>query len=433
MGSAKRKRKRITLTRLVEVSREISERSLIRRTERSASWDFERSSEYVREQGLHEHITFVSAKHWDKTLPLNSERHIFEIDNVVVRDLEIELDDRSAWDEIADWHPISNAKWHFERCRFRCPSPNMWVVAFPWRGSFRFHESEFRFPSGSRGGAWIFAFESGSRVSFVGNDFGGKTIQTRCVAAGRGKDDSDQPSSDKGWRNLGKIAFVANKRVGDLWIQEGYSSIEITGMNRIDRLNVDLIVDADEGKQTSIYFGPREKIDPSFHNCLQHRSLFLMMRRLAAFNHDSRQLTVLDKQLERIEYFLNRGRDAPSVFDFRVWIEYWQDRILYGWRRWSSDFYRSWLRPLAMLVGGYVVINGLPAILIDGFSVSHWIDLTLRPLTEIAAYEASIGGIVKGQYESVSASAKTLLKLAGLIEVLWIGVWAFAFTKSIRR
>ncbi len=64
--------------------------SLIRRTERSASWDFERSSEYVREQGLHEHITFVSAKHWDKTLPLNSERHIFEIDNVVVRDLEIE-------------------------------------------------------------------------------------------------------------------------------------------------------------------------------------------------------------------------------------------------------------------------------------------------------------------------------------------------------
>ena len=205
-------------------------------------------------------------------------------------------------------------------------------------------------------------------------------------------------------------------------------------MNRVDRLNVDLTIDADEGKQTSIYLGPREKIDPSFHNCLQHRSLFLMMRRLAAFNHDSRQLTVLDRQLERIEYFLNKGRDAPSAYDFRIWIEYWQDRVLYGWRRWSSDFYRSWLRPMAMLVGGYLVINALPpAILIDGFSVSHWMDLTLRPITEIAAYETSLGRIVGTDYEAVSAYAKTLLKLAGLIEVLWIGVWAFAFSKAIRR
>ena len=434
MRSAKRKRKHITLTRLVEVSMEINRQSFISRTERSASWDFERSSEYVHKQGLNEHIAFVSAKHRDKTLPLNSERHIYEIDNIVVRDLDIELDDRSAWDAIPDWSPLSGAKWHFERCRFRCPSPNMWALAFPWRGSFRFHKNEFRFPSdGHRGGSWIFPFKIGSRVSFVGNDFAGKEIYTRCVASEKGKD-SSVATSDKLWRNLGHIAFVANKRVGSLRIEEGFSSIEITGMNRVDRLNIDLIVDPDEGRQTSIYLGPREKIDPSFHNCLQHRSLFLLMRRLAAFNHDSRQLTVLDRQLERIEYFLNKGRGAPSAYDFRIWIEYWQDRVLYGWRRWSSDFYRSWLRPMAMLVGGYLVINALPpAILIDGFSVSHWMDLTLRPITEIAAYEASLGRIVGSDYEAVSAYAKTLLKLVGLIEVFWIGVWAFAFTKSIRR
>ena len=118
---------------------------MISRTERSGSWDFERSSEYVRKQGLNEHIAFVSAKHRDKTLPLNSERHIYEIDNIVVRDLDIELDDRSAWDTIPDWSPLSGAKWHFERCRFRCPSPNMWALAFPWRGSFRFHKNESAF------------------------------------------------------------------------------------------------------------------------------------------------------------------------------------------------------------------------------------------------------------------------------------------------
>lgn len=431
---AKRKRKHITLTRLVEVSREISDRSLISRTEGSTSWDFERSLAYVCKQGLDEHIIFVSAKHRDKALPLNSERHVFDLENVVVRGLEIELDDRSTLDAIAVGSPISYAKWHFERCLFRCPSPNVWAIAFPWRGSFRFHRNVFRFPPDGLGGVWIFAFKSGSRIAFVGNDFARKEIQTRCVGSGTGEDSPEEATSDEGWRNLGHIAFVANKRVGGLWIQGGYSSIEITGMNRVDRLNVDLIVDADEGKQTSIYFGPREKIDPSFHNCLQHRSLFLAMRRLAAINHDTRQLAVLDRQLERIEYFLNKGQDAPSAFDLRVWIEYWQDRVLYGWRRWSSDFYRSWLRPLVMLVGGYLVINGLPpALLVDGFSVSHWIDLSLRPLTDIAAYEASLGRVVGSDYEVVSASGKTLLKLAGLIEVLWIGVWAFAFTKSIRR
>ena len=200
------------------------------------------------------------------------------------------------------------------------------------------------------------------------------------------------------------------------------------------QMDIDLVVDADAGEPTSIYLGPREKIDPSFHNCLQHRSLSLAMRTLAAVNQDSRQLAVLDRQLERIEYFLNKGRGAPSVFDFRVWLEYWQDRALYGWRRWSSDFYRCWLRPLTMLVGGYAAINALPpAILVDGFSLSDWLGLTFRPLTEIPVYEASLARIVGSDYDAVSGSAKTLLKLAGLMEVLWIGVWAFALTKSLRR
>ena len=424
----KRNRKHITLTRLVEVSRKIGEQSLISRTEQSTSWDFERSSEYLRRQGLRDHIAFVSAKYRDKTLPLNSERHIYDLYNIVVRDLEIELDDRSVMDAVEDWGAVSYAKWHFEGCRFQCPSRNMWAIAFPWRGSFRFYNGEFCFPSNGHGGAWVFAFKSGSRVWFIGNDFADGDIQTRCVGSEAGEADSDAEA----WAGVGHIAFVANKRVAGLWIQKGYSSIEIYGMNRIDRLNVDLIVDGDEGKRTSIYLGPREKIDPSFYNCLQHRSLFLAMRRLAAINHDSRQLTVLDRQLERIEYFLNKGQGAPSVLDYRAWIEYWQDRALYAWRRWSSDFYRSWLRPLAMLVGGYLLINAVPpAFVVESFSVSHWIDLTLRPVTELATYEASLGRIVGKEYDAVSG--KTILKLAGLVEMVWIGVWAFAFAKAIRR
>ena len=432
MGSRlpRAKRKHITYTRLVEVSRKINEQSVVSRTGGGTVYDFRRISKYVREQGLEDHIKYVSLSGRDEALPLNSERHIYELHNIVVRDLEIELDNSSAWQVLQDWSPVSDAKWHFEGCRFLGPRPGMWSFVFPWRGSFRFHKNEFCHPD-QYGGLWTFAFGGGSRAWFVGNDFTSSRIQVSRARPSAERDDPDAASAGRWW--LGRIAFVANDGVQELDILEGYSSIEITGTNRIDRLAVDLSLEADGARRTSIYLGPREKIDPSFHNCLQHRSLFLDMRQLAAMNHDSRQLTVLDRQLERIEYFLNKGQDTPSLSDCRVWIEYWQDRVLYGWRRWSSDFYRSWLRPLVMLVAGYLVINALPCLLVEPFSGSHWIDLTLRPVAEIATYEVSLGRIVGIEYEWVPALTKKLLKLMGLVEVVWIGIWGFAFAKSIRR
>ena len=404
---------------------------MISRTEGGASWDFERSSEYVREQGLQDHISFASAIDRDKALPLNSDRQIYEIANIVVGNLDIELDDGAAWNGVEDWNPVSHTKWHFEGCRFRCQSTIMWTMAFPWRGSFRFDNNEFSFAPSQYPGHWGFVFEIGSSAWFVGNDFLGNNVQTRCVNAAEGQDDSSNVPKTAAWKS--DIAFVANKGIHELGIFEGYSRIEISGMNRIDRLAANLMADVDRASGTSIYFGPREKIDPLFHNCIHHRSLFLAMRRLAATREDSRQLTVLDRQLERIEYFLNKGQDTPSLLDCRVWIEYWQDRVLYAWRRWSSDFYRSWLRPLAMLVAGYLTINALPFVLVEPFSVSDWFDLSLRPIGEIATYEVSVGRIVGGDYETVRSSGKTLLKLAGLVEVVWIGIWGFVFAKSVRR
>lgn len=425
----KRNRKKIKLTNLVAVFKNIREKSIINRSERSMSWDFERSSEYVRNQGLQDHIKFVSPK--KNLLPLNSERHIYDLSNVVVLDLEIDLDDRNAWDILDDWTPISHAKLHFEGCRLCSSSPNMWAIYFPWRGTFRFYKNEFSFPSTDYSGSWIFPFRIGSRVWFVGNNFTGSNIQTRCITSTSDKEDSEKTEEASRW--LGSIAFISNKRVSELSIQDNYSSIEITGMNRIHRLTIAIHINEDAPRSTSIYLGPREKIDPSFHNCLQHRSLFLAMRQLAAMNQDTRQLAVLDRQLERIEYFLNKGRDTLSVLEYRAWIEYWQDRTLYAWRRWSSDFYRSWLRPLTILVVGYLLINAVPALSVESFSIAHWIDLSLRPATELATYEASLARILADVYETTPDSTKTTFKLLGLVQVLWVGIWGFALAKSLRR
>lgn len=423
------KRKKIKLTRLAEVFREIAVQSTISRSEQSLSWDFARSSKYLHEQELKGHICFVSRS--GTQFPLNSERHKYDLSSLIVRNLEIDLDNRSAWDDVGDWAPISSVKLHFELCQFASSSPNMWPMAMPWMGSFQYEQNEFIFPPNEHSGTWIFSFHQGSRVWFVGNNFTGSSIQTRCISQSKDRDKSEEDGKTEPW--WGRIALVANKGMHELWIQEGYSSIEISGMNHIDRLMVNLIEDNDLSKRTSIYLGARERIDPAFHNCLQHRSLFLNMRQIAALNHDSRQLLVLDRQLERIEYFLNKGREAPSMFEYGVWIEYWQDRILNAWRRWSSDFYRSWLRPLIVLIFGYLVINMAPALFVESFLTNYWIDFTLRPITEIATYEATLDRILGDEYKTVPASAKSLFRLAGLVEVVWIGVWGFALAKSIKR
>ena len=154
---------------------------------------------------------------------------------------------------------------------------------------------------------------------------------------------------------------------------------------------------------------------------------------LAAMNHDTRQVNILGKQLDRIDYFLNKDQDTPSPVDCRIWVEYWQDRVLYAWRRWSSDFYRSWLRPLSMIVLGYMLLNAMPALFIDAFSLSHWIEFTLRPIRDIAGYEEALNQILSSDYDVLSLPNKNLLRLVGLIEVIWIAMWSFAFAKAIRK
>ncbi len=426
-----RRCKDITLTHLVDVLRKIGEKSLESPTGRYLTYDFSLSSEYVRNQGLKHHIAFETHSGRDNALPLNSEHHIYDMDNILVRDLVIKLDDWLIWNQVEDWAPVSSAKLHFERCRFQVPTANEWIFKLPWCGSFRFYKNEFCFPASKHSGHWLFIFVSGSSAWFEGNDFTGNNIQTSCNSPVANLDDSNVVPLVE--RPRGRISFVANRGVHEFMIREGYSDIEITGMNRIDRLNIDLIVEGDGAKRTSTYLGPREKIDPSFHFSLEQRYVFITMRQLAAMNNDSRQLTVLDRYLERIEYFLNKGEDTPSLLEFFVWFEYWQDRVLYAWRRWSSDFYKSWFRPLAMLVIGYLLLNAIPTLMVESFSISHWINFTLRPVTEIAAYEVSLGRIVGSEYDTVPASTKTLLKLLGLIELVWVGVWGFAFAKSIRR
>ena len=417
--------KTVQLSHLIEVLQSVCQLSFITRSERSSAWDFDRSAPFLEEHALHKHLNFVSGA--SRHLPLNSERRPFGMNNIIIQKLHIDLDDRSGWTTHRDWKPLSFAKWHFVNCHFESSSPNMWSMHFPWRGSFRFYRNKFDLRKSRRfGGHWIFSFQNGSRVWFHGNDFKGNHIQTSCITPAIDRNESDEPLSDA--CGSGSISFIANKQIGELDFQEGYSSVALTGINRIDRLSITTLPDADQGRKTTVlHLGPREQIDRAWHYSLHHRDLFLSMRHLAAMNHDTRQVNILDKQLDRIEYFLNKELGHRSS------IEYWQDRLLYAWRRWSSSFYTSWLRPLSMMILGYILLNAIPAVFIETFSLSHFIDFTLRPINEVAAYEGTLNMLVGSDYDKLSLVQKSVLRLSGLVEIIWIGMCGFAFSRTIKR
>ena len=172
--------KKIKLSQLIDIFHNICQLSMLDRSERSSSWDLDLSIPFLKKSGLGEHITLVSRPH--KELPLNSERHLYDLSNIVLRALEIDLDDQSAWHTHDDWTPLSNTKWHFEKCRFVPTSSYAGPMNFPWRGSFRFYKNEFEFQSHGIIGSCLFSLQDGSWILFQGNDFKGNSIQTRCVS-----------------------------------------------------------------------------------------------------------------------------------------------------------------------------------------------------------------------------------------------------------
>ena len=224
--------KQIELSALIAVLQNVCQLSFVTRSEKSSSYEFDRSIPYLKEHGLHNHIIFVSRDF--KRLPLNSERHLYETNNIVIRNLHIDLNDRSAWTAHDDWEPLSHAKWHFEKCFFDASGSNMYAINLPWLGSFRFYKNEFDFRSGRFGRHWLLVFQTGSRILLQGNNFGGNHIQTRCVHSTLNRDQSDDMVHEI--RESGSISFVGNKAISSLDILEGYSSVSFTGMNRIEQL-----------------------------------------------------------------------------------------------------------------------------------------------------------------------------------------------------
>ena len=464
-------RKNISFSDLIRVLQEVDKKSLIKKSSTSLSYDFNLTITFLRKNGLDRHICFPSS---ERGLPRNSERGIYNwIKNILIRKLDIKLDSLDAhldWSSQADWGPTSSVAWHFEECRFEPGSPNTARIHFPRLGSFRFYKNEFDFGASRGGRSWAFIFAGKSRVIFQKNNFKNSDILIVYSLLDEDSKDSDvrklswegreahivrdksyyeamirknyqlpesvrliTPGAGPEHLGLDSLSFLGNKGIDDLNLRCNASSYVFRGINHINFIRFEEPYSDFPNLDGKIYIGPRERIDPHFHYPLHHRSLFSSMKEFAGKRQDAWLVNVLDKQLDRIEYFLTKDQEVSFFADKREWFEYWQDRILYAWRRWSSDFYRSWLRPLSMVVLGYGALNAFPYFWIEDFTFADWIAFSLRPVSQIHLYTGSLEAVCGGEYKGLPLRSKNWLGFIGLLQMIWIAVWGFAFSKSIKR
>ena len=458
-------RKKISSADLTQILKIVDEQSLIKKTANSVSFDIALANPFLSEQGLDSHIIDYQPR--GKKLLLNRGRHAYGINNLIFRNLDIEMGLDLNWGKDSGWNSLQLIDWHFEHCRFKPSSPNMATISYSWSGFFRFYNNEFDFGDSRAMRSWLFLFESGSSVLFERNDLRNSEINIVCAVkeidsgvqelswesrnAFLVKDDAYYkamirknhglpetvrlyiPDAYSRHIGLSSLSFLGNKGIDRLHLRCNANYYAFRGTNCINHLYFNEFASNFQDLDSKIYFGSREKIDPHFHNSLHHRSLFLSIREFAGKKQDALLVSVMDKQLDRIEYFLTKEQEFSFCVDRREWLEYWEDRILYAWRRWSSDYYRSWLRPLSFVVLGYIGLNALPGLWIEGLTVSDWIAFSLRSIDRIPFYTAGLKDLHGSAYETLSPGSKNWLRLIGFFQVVWVALWGFAFSKSIKR
>ena len=213
--------------------------------------------------------------------------------------------------------------------------------------------------------------------------------------------------------------MVGNESISTLNIGgSNYLNISFTGGNDIDLLSLDSCINRGVNfvPELKFYFGNREKIDLKNRHCLEHRELFTTLKHLASLRSDTQQVKVLGCYLEQIEFKL---------------AESWQDWAFYFWRRYSSNFGKSWCRPIILLVLGFIAINAVFLIVAEKLNLNNFVDLIFRSPWDIIRYEQI--AIIGSGYDNTSICRKLFLGLIGFVQLIWVGMCVSAFVNSVKR
>ncbi len=166
------------------------------------------------------------------------------------------------------------------------------------------------------------------------------------------------------------------------------------------------------------------------------RYLFLVLKNIARMKDDTEQMSIIGSYIMLIEY-------AQIKYDFKYegWYRCyseWQNWVLLGWRKISSNYYMSWLRPTIFLVGGYLFFNLAPFLILwlHGLRfdyIGYW-EFCLASPTTIPFYTTTLETILgKDRFGELLWLVKEVwFDFLGILRILWMTLWGYALKNVLR-
>ena len=377
--------------------------------ERSMSVDTDRAMPYLERRGLRDHIT-VFKKPVAEIHRVGQHHSGYGIVNISVEMLditfhkEINLDvPLESWKVgSSKWIPVQNFNWQFKDCRFSGLRTSS--LSFGWARGFRFDDCLFQF-NVTHGRNLALHFMDNSVVVFSQVDFGGSRFQIQTHESAL------------------SIEFYGNSGIDVLDIAGSSRHFRLNGTNHVNYLS---LLHSEFSLET-VELGAFERIDRLFLRPDHHRQLFLELRRRASEREDGRQANILDAYIDEIDYCLLKAQRVRGLG--ARWL-YLQNRVLFSIRKWTSNFHRSWCRPVAAMTVGYTVLNALPPLFVESTAiVEDWLRLCANPLSRTSGHMEQLLG---ESYAKASDLVKIGIDYVSLIKILWMAGWGIVLRKVVR-
>ena len=226
-----------------------------------------------------------------------------------------------------------------------------------------------------------------------------------------------------------EIWFVGNRRIDNLSLRTNGEYTFFNGTNSIKELNLDAEYTHSINKNVKFYFGLREKIDPKFNRPLRHRQLFLTLKNFAVKRQDTDLQRAMDVQLNQIEHHLVKEQWRSIHFwEIGKWIKHFQDRAIRFWRKWSADYYRSWLRPLVWGIVVYFSFIAFSLFLVGDWSLSDFFRLSRHGYNFF-----SVADLLSNEYKISFSFDKCLLYFVDLCRLVLVGMLGFSVRRVISK
>ena len=172
--------------------------------------------------------------------------------------------------------------------------------------------------------------------------------------------------------------------------------------------------------ESNIYFSPFERIAETPVDIQRIRNLLVKLRDSAHKKNDTEQEAILTGFLSDVVYMIRKEEKPWS-----------QDRIAMFCRKELSNFGRSWLRPLGLLVGGHLVFCMIPFWCWSWDVYGNYLEFVTSPFSVTLNYAKCLKDIV-GEIEFAKIGP-VWANLIGILRNTWVAICAIAFGNALRR